>query len=135
MRKSFVLVCAFCDYLLVYNFCKHSFAFVRFLCACAYIHLLWTCLEILGTYPKNHRVFAIFIFNLAWRQLRRSSEGAGATRLGRLASGRSYHRISKNVVVRVASRGRQFSYDRDVRIGGGVAQCTIKLPLISLRGL
>ena len=33
-----------------------------------------------GTHPKNHRVFAIFGFDRASRQLRRSSEGAGAAR-------------------------------------------------------
>lgn len=68
--------------------------------------------EIAGTPPqKNLRVFAILGFSRALRQLRRSSEGAGATRLGRLASGRSYPHIYKNAVVRLSPRGRQFSYE------------------------
>ena len=65
---------------------------------------------------KNLRVFAILGFSRALRQLRRSSKGAGAVRLARLilppmSSGKSYHRIYINAVVRISPRSRQFSYE------------------------
>jgi hypothetical protein len=72
--------------------------------------------EIAGIPPKNLRVSPFWGFCRTSRQLQRLSEGAGAVRLVILAlppmsSGRSYHHIYINAVVRISPRGRQFSYD------------------------
>ena len=70
----------------------------------------------LGETPKILGFFAISDFDLAVRKLQCSREGAGAVRLARLvlppmSSGRSYHRILRNAVVRIMPCGHQFSYD------------------------
>ena len=56
----------------------------------------WHNRKLQGRTPKTLGFFEIFGFGLATRQLRCSSEGAGAVRLARLvlppmSSGRSYH--------------------------------------------